>query len=223
MSGQMTAAPVMSFDPYHKWLGIPPDEQPPHQYRLLGIRPFESDNDVISHAADQRMAHVRSFQAGKRAEHSQRILNEVASARVCLLDPEKKAEYDAGLRARLEPARQVAEPLPTAVPWRSAVPPPAVPPLPLPPPLPTPPTPGAARGVPPSSSTAANKPVNIVPSWPQAGKKYLPLAIAAAVTSEGRLAPKRSAQFRAAGWPCSVHFEGEPPCFDSGTGCGCRP
>ena len=25
------------FDPLYKWLGIPPDEQPPHHYRLLGI------------------------------------------------------------------------------------------------------------------------------------------------------------------------------------------
>jgi hypothetical protein len=25
------------FDPYHKWLGIPPPQQPPHHYRLLGI------------------------------------------------------------------------------------------------------------------------------------------------------------------------------------------
>ena len=25
------------FDPYRKWLGIPPQEQPPNHYRLLGI------------------------------------------------------------------------------------------------------------------------------------------------------------------------------------------
>ena len=37
-----------SFDPYHKWLGIPPQDQPPHYYRLLGIELFESDPDVIS-------------------------------------------------------------------------------------------------------------------------------------------------------------------------------
>ena len=24
-------------DPYHVWLGIPPEEQPPNHYRLLGI------------------------------------------------------------------------------------------------------------------------------------------------------------------------------------------
>ena len=47
----------MSFDPYHKWLAIPPEEQPPNHYRLLGVSPFESDPDVIENAADQRMAH----------------------------------------------------------------------------------------------------------------------------------------------------------------------
>ena len=26
------------FDPYHIWLGIPPEEQPPNHYRLLGCR-----------------------------------------------------------------------------------------------------------------------------------------------------------------------------------------
>ena len=35
------------FDPYYKWLGIPPQDQPPHHYRLLGIELFEPDRDVI--------------------------------------------------------------------------------------------------------------------------------------------------------------------------------
>ncbi len=30
-----------NFDPYHKWLGIPPDEQPANHYRLLGLELFE--------------------------------------------------------------------------------------------------------------------------------------------------------------------------------------
>ena len=30
-----------NFDPYHKWLGISPKDQPPHHYRLLGIDLFE--------------------------------------------------------------------------------------------------------------------------------------------------------------------------------------
>jgi hypothetical protein len=90
-----------SFDPYRKWLGIPPKDQPPNHYRLLGIELFESDPDVISNAADARMAHIRTFQTGPYSEWSQKLLNEIAAAKVCLLNPEKKAEYDAQLRAQL--------------------------------------------------------------------------------------------------------------------------
>jgi len=102
------------FDAYHKWLGIPPEEQPPDHYRLLGIRRFESDPEVIAAAADRQMVHLRTFQAGPQAEACQRLLNEVARARVCLLDPEKKSAYDAELRsAVVEPV--VAQP--ASAPW----------------------------------------------------------------------------------------------------------
>lgn len=106
-----------SFNGYHVWLGIPLSEQPPNHYRLLGISIFESDLDVIDHAADRQMAHVRTFQAGRNGALSQQILNELASARVCLLSPEKKAEYDRALRAKLSAAPVIA-----AVPVGKAVP-----------------------------------------------------------------------------------------------------
>ena len=88
------------FDAYHQWLGISPKDQPPNHYRLLGVDLFEADPNVISNAADQRMAHVRSFQTGQRAAESQEILNEIAAARICLLNPEKKAKYDEYLRSQ---------------------------------------------------------------------------------------------------------------------------
>ncbi|MGM0489969.1 MAG: hypothetical protein ACQESR_24835, partial [Planctomycetota bacterium] len=87
------------FDPYYHWLGIPPDEQPPHHYRLLGIKLFEANRSVIQNAADRQMAHLRTFQAGPQGPASQKLLNEVAAARVCLLSAEKKAAYDAQLDA----------------------------------------------------------------------------------------------------------------------------
>jgi hypothetical protein len=96
------------FDPYHKWLGIPRHEQPPDHYRLLGISPFEGDAEVIQAAADRQMGHVRTYQTGPHAEASQRLLNELAAAAVCLLDREKKAAYDARLRARLAATRPPA-------------------------------------------------------------------------------------------------------------------
>ncbi len=96
------------FDAYHKWLGIAPKDQPPHHYRLLGIDLFEADGDVIASAADQRMAHVRSFQAGRHSALSQKILNQIAAARVCLLDPKKKADYDRQLREQLSPPQRAS-------------------------------------------------------------------------------------------------------------------
>ena len=91
----------MDFDPYYHWLGIPPREQPPNHYRLLGIELFEPNDDVISFAADRQMAHLRSFQNSKQSADSQRLLNEVSAARVCLLSSERRAAYDAELRTRL--------------------------------------------------------------------------------------------------------------------------
>lgn len=88
------------FDPYHKWLGIPPGEQPANHYRLLAIGLFEDDADVIHNAADRQMAHVRTFQGGPHAAQSQKLLNELAAARLCLVDATRKAAYDAEIRTR---------------------------------------------------------------------------------------------------------------------------
>lgn len=89
------------FDPYRKWLGIPPAEQPADHYRLLGVGRFEDDADTIDSAADRQMGHVRTFQTGPHSALSQKLLNEISAARVCLLNPAQKAEYDARLKAKL--------------------------------------------------------------------------------------------------------------------------
>ncbi|MCH8924081.1 MAG: hypothetical protein IIA67_13155 [Planctomycetes bacterium] len=86
-----------SFDAFHEWLGIAPGEQPPNHYRLLGIELFEAKANVIDSAADRQMAHLRTFQTGPRGKLCQELLNQVSSARVTLLDPEKKAAYDLDL------------------------------------------------------------------------------------------------------------------------------
>jgi hypothetical protein len=90
----MTAA----FDPYYKWLGIPPGEQPANLYRLLGLTVFENDPEVIESAAEQRISYLRTFQGGPLGPQSQTLLNEVAEARACLLKAERKLEYDYALR-----------------------------------------------------------------------------------------------------------------------------
>lgn len=83
-----------TFDPYHKWLGIPPAEQPADAYRLLGLALYEDDAEVIAAAADRQMAHVKSFAAGPFREEAQRLLNELSRARITLLNPHHKAAYD---------------------------------------------------------------------------------------------------------------------------------
>jgi len=94
-----TAAP---FDPYYHWLGIPPDRQPANAYDLLGIRCFETDEGVIENAANRQMMYLRSLQGGARVAHSQRLLNEVAQAKLLLLDPARKRELDRRLRGESE-------------------------------------------------------------------------------------------------------------------------
>ena len=86
------------FDPLHKWLGIPPDQQPPNLYRLLGISPFESDQDVINAAADKQLAFLHDLTNGTQAEAAEELSNQVSAARVTLLIEKKKAVYDAQLK-----------------------------------------------------------------------------------------------------------------------------
>lgn len=87
-----------TFDAYHKWLGIPPAEQPPSHYRLLGLAAFEADGDVIDAAANRQMAFLQTCANGPHAADSQRLLTEVAAARLVLLGGKRDA-YDATLRA----------------------------------------------------------------------------------------------------------------------------
>ncbi len=91
------------FDPYRRWLGIPPKDQPPNHYRLLGLELFENDLDLIEGAADKQMGFVRQYQSGEHATHAAKLLNELANARLCLLKPATKTAYDAKLRQELAP------------------------------------------------------------------------------------------------------------------------
>jgi hypothetical protein len=138
--------PAENFDPYLKWLGIRDAEQPPNMYRLLGIELFEHDPDVIANAADARMAHLKTFQTGQYSKLSQKLLNEVAAAKVCLLNAGRKAEYDESLRKELAPPPRTP---PAAT---GAIPPP-------PPAKAQPVAPGMAGQAQPSSGSAGPPPL----------------------------------------------------------------
>jgi hypothetical protein len=47
------------------------------------------------------VAKLQSLSTGKNIEDAQRLLNDVAKARLCLCDPKRKLEYDEGLRQQL--------------------------------------------------------------------------------------------------------------------------
>ena len=103
------------FDPYRKWLGIPPQDQPANHYRLLGLTVFEEDPEIIEDAAVRQIAYVRTFQTGKYAQFSQKLLNELSAARIVLLQRDKKRAYDAELRQQMavqSPEAEYAEPVP---------------------------------------------------------------------------------------------------------------
>ena len=85
---------------YHKLLGIPPAEQPPNLYRLLAIEPFETDAEVISNAARSRCQFLRGISL-KQPDLTEPLLNEIMAAKVRLLDPVRRSEYDRELRAEL--------------------------------------------------------------------------------------------------------------------------
>ncbi|MFP6668123.1 MAG: hypothetical protein VB876_12465, partial [Pirellulales bacterium] len=107
-----------AFDPYHKWLGISPREQPPNHYRLLAIDLYESDPEVVDSAANRQMSYLQELASGPNVRYAQKLLNEIAAARVCLLDDEQRTLYDAKLKQQNdvdraeddEPARKTSRP-----------------------------------------------------------------------------------------------------------------
>ena len=98
-----------SFDPYHKWLAIPAEDQPPSHYRLLAIELGEGDAEVIANAADQRISHLRILEMGEQGDAADALITEIQAARDCLLDAEKRAAYDAQLREGADTTGAVAE------------------------------------------------------------------------------------------------------------------
>ncbi len=93
--------PMDDYDAYHLWLGIPPEEQPPSHYRLLGLRPFEQNVEVIRNAADRQRSHVKRLGVNQYEQRGQELLNEIELAKICLLRPEKRLAYDERLQNEL--------------------------------------------------------------------------------------------------------------------------
>ena len=106
----MSSAAPSLHDAYRDWLGVPAEKIPPDHYTLLGLAPFERDAAKIQQATLERTKKVRP-RCLKYHELGTQLLNEIATASVCLTDSKAKAEYDralqsGGITAALELARK---------------------------------------------------------------------------------------------------------------------
>ena len=102
-----------AFNPYREWLGLSADIDAPDYYQLLGLDPFESDRTRLTTAADRALARVRGFRPGVHAAAWARLLDELASAKSCFSDPERKSTYDNRLRqsgSRSQPVESPSRP-----------------------------------------------------------------------------------------------------------------
>ena len=89
------------FNPYQALLKINCSQRPDH-YALLGVAVFESDVEAIETAAERRLLFLQNLANSEHLDASQKLLNEVAAARRCLLSPHDKIACDEGLRRQQE-------------------------------------------------------------------------------------------------------------------------
>ncbi len=89
-----------SFDPYTTWLGVRPSP-PAHYYALLGLDPFESEPPIISEAVERQTAKVMPQLTGSHAALAQQVLTELLTAKVVLLNPTTRGQYDQELAETL--------------------------------------------------------------------------------------------------------------------------
>ncbi len=84
-------------DVYREWLGIKETARPLDYYQIMRLKQFEDNVPKIREHYRKMNAHVRKFATGDYARQSQELLNELATAMLCLTDAQRKREYDASL------------------------------------------------------------------------------------------------------------------------------
>jgi hypothetical protein len=85
---------LSTFNPYREWLGLDSHLDHPNHYELLGLRLDEADPQLIAFSADKAVAQVRSQRPGIHAAEWSRLLDEIQTAKLCLLDAQKRLQYD---------------------------------------------------------------------------------------------------------------------------------
>jgi hypothetical protein len=89
-------------DVYKDWLKIEAKNRPLNFYQLLRLKLFEDNADQIRKNYRLLNAHVRKFASGDYVEESQKLLNELAKAMLCLTDTARKLEYDISLGRKVD-------------------------------------------------------------------------------------------------------------------------
>jgi hypothetical protein len=83
-----------AFDPYWEWLQLADLGAPLDHYRLLGIRPFEDNPQVIQHACMLRVAELLRHERDPQGHRVPAICEQVEDAAACLIDPRRRREYE---------------------------------------------------------------------------------------------------------------------------------
>jgi tetratricopeptide (TPR) repeat protein len=94
----------MSADFYTEWLELPPGPRPPDYYTLLGVKVFCRDQDIIERAARRQLTRLDEFALypdRDTRDAVQDMMNEVARARVDLVNPKRCLAYDRKLAQKL--------------------------------------------------------------------------------------------------------------------------
>jgi hypothetical protein len=149
-----------SFNPYRDWLGLAKGQRPTTHYGWFGLKPLESDADVIRKAISRLVAKVRGLDPGNRKRELQEIVKALSAAKACLTDPAAKAAYDAQLRAGGGAAGAVPRAVPPGSPSAKVAAPPVTKAKPGTPTAPKP----TAKGSKAPSPTKASPPIATPPA-----------------------------------------------------------
>ena len=105
-----------AFNPYRKWLGVSAAGRQPTHYELLGVSVDEEDREVIEATVAQRKAFVETKRGGGHDDAVAEVLYRLDEARMTLLDPELRRQYDR--RAKLFDKRRRSRQVDPAVGFR---------------------------------------------------------------------------------------------------------
>ncbi|HET6881866.1 MAG TPA: hypothetical protein VFI31_17000 [Pirellulales bacterium] len=97
-----------AFNPYREWLGIAAHSDSPSYYELLGLRPLENDATKVEPAYQRQAAKLAGHLSGGQADVAQRLMGELAEARITLMTPTAKRAYDSALAGAVQAAGQKA-------------------------------------------------------------------------------------------------------------------